>query len=342
MLEYTPTLPLGNDATAKPAAAAGEGKYEYGTCLSLELIQAVAHDGFSCDFQYPTCGACSTAGATCLGFDPVSGIEKPRSIVGHLEGQVARLEVELAALRNQSPSNLDTVNGAIERLTIHIATTIAAPSGRTRKQDQLLPLDSKYFLSDSPVPHLNSQAWGGTEHAEPQSQSGRAMAISSIPRHVVDAMLNHYCETYRPQYPSIGEEDLYKARDRVYESPQLVGYHPFVVYITLAISSNTLIHIDEERAATITHGLWVTAVGHLEQVGITGSWERLQALQLLTHYGFLNPQHVNVGHCAAAASRLSLQLGLHQELPVTRQMKLDPAILNARRRLFWNSYGIHA
>jgi len=155
-------------------------------------------------------------------------------------------------------------------------------------------------------------------------------------------MLQHYCKTYRPQYPSIDETDLYKARDSLYESPDLVGYDAFVVYITLAISSNTLAHNDEKRAAATTSGLWVTAVRHLEQFGTTSSWERLQALQLLTHYGFLNPQHVNVSHCAAAASRLALQFGLHEELPVSTQAKLNPAILDTRRRMFWNAYGIDA
>lgn len=217
------------------------------------------------------------------------------------------------------------------------------PTGRTRRQEQLLPLVSKYFLSDSPLPYADPQAWDGVAKSdEPDVHSWRAIAISSIPHHVVDAMLKHYCETYRPQYPSIGENDLYRARDRVYDSPELVGYEAFVIYITLAISSNTLIFIDEKRAATTTYGLWTTAIVHLEQVGLTSSWDRLQALQLLTHYGFLNPQHVNVSRCAAAASRLALQFGLHEELPVATQMKLDSAILNNRRRMFWNAYGLDA
>ncbi|EXJ75641.1 uncharacterized protein A1O5_00148 [Cladophialophora psammophila CBS 110553] len=283
-----------------------------------------------------------TRRATCLGFDSIHGIDKPRSIVRDLEDQVGRLSVDLAAVKSQTCSIWDTVGGTVERLTTRLAIVTVEPTGRPRKQEQLLPLVSSYFLSDSPLPYLNRQARDATKGAEPQVQSWRAMAISSIPRHVVDAMLKHYCETYRPQYPSIGEEDLYRARDKVYESSQLVGYDAFVIYITLAISSNTLMHIDEKRAATTTDGLWATAVVHLEQVGATSSWERLQALQLLTHYGFLNPQHVNVSHCAAAASRLALHLGLHEELPISTQVKLEPAILNTRRRMFWNAYGIDA
>jgi hypothetical protein len=103
---------------------------------------------------------------------------------------------------------------------------------------------------------------------------------------------------------------------------------------------NTLMHRDEKRAMTAKYGFWATAVVHLEQVGLASSWERLQALQLISHYSFLNPKDVECSRCAAAATRLCLQLGLHHELPAAVQVKLDAAVLNRRRRLFWNSYRI--
>lgn len=267
----------------------------------------------------------------------------------HLEEQVARLEVDLAAIKSQNHSILDNIDIAVEGLTTGVATATVDPTPRIRKQEELLCLASKYFLSDSPVPRFDGLLSeddsddAGTRTGETQTeQSWRAVSISSIPRHVVDAMLKHYCGTYRPQYPSIEEADLYRSRDQVYQNPHLVGYDSFVVCITLAISSNTLMYIDEKRAAMTTYGLWTTAISHLEQVGTTSSWERLQALQLLTHYGFLNPQHVSVSHCAAAASRLALQFGLHEELPIQSRSKVDASILNTRRRMFWNAYGIDA
>jgi hypothetical protein len=97
---------------------------------------------------------------------------------------------------------------------------------------------------------------------------------------------------------------------------------------------------DEKRASTAMRGFWATAVAHLDQVGLTSSWERLQALQLLAHYGFQNPQDVDCSKCVTAATRLCLQLGLHHELPTAAQIKLDSTTLNTRRRLFWNSYSI--
>ena len=99
-------------------------------------------------------------------------------------------------------------------------------------------------------------------------------------------------------------------------------------------------HRDEKRATIATHGFWATAVAHLSGVGLASSWERLQALQLLTHYAFLNPQDVDCSKCAAAATRLCLQLGLHRELPSLEQMKLDTTKLKKRKTLLWNAYSI--
>jgi hypothetical protein len=104
--------------------------------------------------------------------------------------------------------------------------------------------------------------------------------------------------------------------------------------------TNTLRHQDEKRAEAATNGFWATALVHLEQMGLTSSWEQLQTLQLLTHYGFLNPQEVDCASTAAAATRLCLQLGLHQDLPVSLLMGLDVTALNAQTRLLCHSYSI--
>lgn len=101
-------------------------------------------------------------------------------------------------------------------------------------------------------------------------------------------------------------------------------------------------NFDEKKATTATYGFWAVAQSHLPQVGTTSSWERLQTLQLLTHYAFLNPKHVDCSKTAAAAMRLCLQLGLHHELPASEQAKLSTDTLNTRRRLFWNSYSLDA
>jgi hypothetical protein len=76
----------------------------------------------------------------------------------------------------------------------------------------------------------------------------------------------------------------------------------------------------------------------LEYIGKDNSWQRLKALQLLTHYALLNPQAADCSSCSSAATRLCIELGLHRELPEQEQVIGSEEFLNTRRRLFWTSY----
>ncbi|KAI1629123.1 hypothetical protein EDD37DRAFT_644888 [Exophiala viscosa] len=295
-----------------------------------------------CDFQFPTCGACIAAAAPCLGFDSIRGVDKPRSTISHLEEEIARLEIELGQIKSPAKSTADIANAAADEFSTHLAAAILAPQGPSRKQGCLLPLNSPFFLTESPLPYVKiglSDLNQDVLFEEPLPVTNK---LSSIPRHVIDAMLKHYCEIYRPLYPSIDEANLYEACERVYNNISPSAFDIFSVHITLAISMQTLMHKDEKRATTASTNFWTTAAGLLDQVGTSDPWERLQALQLCTHYAFMNPKAVDCSKCAAAATRLCLQLGLHHELPASIQASLDTKALQNRRRLFWNSYNIDA
>lgn len=175
-----------------------------------------------------------------MGYDSIQGVDKPRSTISHLENEVARLEIELGRIKNQSTSISDVANAEVEKLTRRLATTILEPRGPSRKQESLLPLTSSFFLSGSPVPYLDSQAWDDTKGGQTPERPPRAITIATIPRHVIDIMLKNYCEIYRPQYPAIEALDLCTASDRVYNNEEASEFDLFCVYITLAISVCTL------------------------------------------------------------------------------------------------------
>ncbi|KAH8895224.1 hypothetical protein GQ53DRAFT_855385 [Thozetella sp. PMI_491] len=295
-----------------------------------------------CDLQHPICGSCSTAGARCIGYDSIRGVEKPRSTISHLESEAARLEIELGHLKNASRSISDITNTAVERLAARVARSIVEPSGVSRRHEALLPLTSSFFLSPSPVPFLSCQAWSGSKDTQPLYEPLDPMPISAIPRHVIDIMLKHYCEIYRPLYPAIEEAELVDACERAYTGDTPSNFDFFCVYITLAISTSTLVHRNEKQAKAATRRFWASSLVHLKQVGLTASYERLQALQLLVHFAFLNPTEVDCERCAAAATRLCLQLGLHHEPATSMPIQQDLEALNNRRRLFWNSCNVDA
>lgn len=149
---------------------------------------------------------------------------------------MARLEIELGRVHIQTRTISDIASAAGERLSTCLATTILAPQGRFRKPESLLPLTSKYFLAGSPLPYLSRRTLDNDEGEQTQERSPPANSLSSIPRHVIDIMLRHYCEIYRPQYPAVEESDLYKACDRVYNDTHPTDFDIFCVHITLAIS----------------------------------------------------------------------------------------------------------
>ncbi|ERS98594.1 hypothetical protein HMPREF1624_05380 [Sporothrix schenckii ATCC 58251] len=333
-----------------------------------------------CDFNFPACGACVSASAPCVGFDSIHGVEKPRSVISHLEEEVERLEKELQETKrdqevalpgDQTADRAAQAKEVVDRMTTRLATATVSPVSpvTATASMSMLPLTSSVFFVGSPAPHLHkSSAWDETRGpaatlstatatapaptplmSPSPSSTSSAVPISSIPRHVAVIMLKHYCEIYRPQYPAVEEQDLLQAFDRVYDKSPAKGaatdFDVFCVHITLAISTTTLMYRDAGRAATATAGFWATAVAHLDALdrdsnATTQPWQRVQALQLLAHYGFLNPKDVDCVRCTAAALRLCVQLGLHHELPHEDRQHVSPAQLDIRQRLFWHSLSL--
>lgn len=147
-----------------------------------------------------------------------------------------RLELELQQVKSQRRSASDISNAAIENISTRLAAAVVEPVARSRKQNSAIPLTSKYFISACPVPYLTSQTWDETKAGHGEESSLGPISIFSVPRHVIDTMLRHYCEFYRPQYPAIEESELYNACDRVYENAEPSDFDNFCVHITLAIS----------------------------------------------------------------------------------------------------------
>ncbi|KXJ92230.1 fungal-specific transcription factor domain-domain-containing protein, partial [Microdochium bolleyi] len=57
-----------------------------------------------CDQKLPSCASCAKAGVSCVGYDPITKREIPRSYVFYLETRVDQLETLLAANNIQAPS----------------------------------------------------------------------------------------------------------------------------------------------------------------------------------------------------------------------------------------------
>ncbi|EPE34766.1 hypothetical protein GLAREA_10461 [Glarea lozoyensis ATCC 20868] len=289
---------------------------------------------------------CLGANADCIGFNPGQGTERPRSTVSYWEDQAAQLDIELSRLRSeQTPNRLDQVRLGIEKLTTRLAATIGSPqmSSHTKKEDiASLSLISPNFLCPCPSPLFRENAAATVAEPLQDEQLPKSIKISAIPRHVVDIMLNNYCEIYLKQYPAVEKTEIHRSCDMIYNGAAVSHYHVTIVALALAISVITLMRYDEVRAIAREKDLWATAVEHLQYSDSMNSWQRLQVLQLLVHYSYINPALVNGNNCASAATRLCVQFGLHRELPASEQVKYNSSVLDTRRRLFWHSYSIDA
>lgn len=172
--------------------------------------------------------------------DPLHGSPKPRSTVRALEGEIARLEIDLARARDHVENGAAIASTVIEELSARLATSVVTPAPSAGPHHDLIRLTSPFFLSSSPVPYLNSSARGSIAvdvgGLEPPDSLPSPIFVSSIARLTVDAMLKHYCEIYLPMFPAIEESDLYAACDRVYSNSEPSNYDIFCVHITLAIS----------------------------------------------------------------------------------------------------------
>ena len=171
-----------------------------------------------------------------MGFDSIRGVDKPRSTISHLEEEIARLEIELGQIKSPTKTSADIANAAAEEFSTRLAAAILAPQGPSRKQGSLLPLNSPFFLTESPLPYVKFDPADLNRDVSSEEPLPVSNKLSSIPRHVIDAMLKHYCEIYRPLYPFIDEANLYEACERVYNNVSASAFDIFSVHITLAIS----------------------------------------------------------------------------------------------------------
>ncbi|KEY74757.1 hypothetical protein S7711_06659 [Stachybotrys chartarum IBT 7711] len=118
-----------------------------------------------CDRQLPSCSQCVTAKSTCTGISANAATDVPRSIVQHLESEIALLET---ALVQDGRLDMDVVQAS--DILLQMPSTLA--------QTQL--------LQDQP----NDGAW--PEVQQPRSRSLRARILSGKPlQDVVSATLPH-------------------------------------------------------------------------------------------------------------------------------------------------------
>jgi hypothetical protein len=155
------------------------------------------------------------------------------------------------------------------------------------------------------------------------------------PRYAAQPLIQHFLNTIYIILPIFEETSFYSSVDAVYSAdPQkATNLDHWIVRMVLAISSAMR---SQQRGDT--H--YSDAVGHIcgalevsEQVLHPGSIWSIQALLLLVIYAMVDPAHFDSWTLIGAASRMMIDLGMHQD--PSKSVKMSKAKLELRRRVFW-------
>jgi hypothetical protein len=155
------------------------------------------------------------------------------------------------------------------------------------------------------------------------------------PRYAAQPLIQHYLNTLYLLIPVFEETSFFSSVDAVYNAdPQKANFlDHWNVRMVLAIASAMR---SQQRGDTY----YTDAVGHIcaalevsEQVLHPGSVWSIQAMLLLVIYAMLDPAHFDSWTLIGAASRMMIDLGMHQD--PSKSINMSRPKLELRRRVFW-------
>lgn len=207
-----------------------------------------------CDRLLPDCSACQASGSECKGYDSVNAVEVPRSVVQHLEQEIARLEIEL---RQSGESNImDTMHTGVikcaqapniyygDGLPLDSSNVLKPPSPKSTSiavKDRILESESMQAIiratmpSDPKFADLLPRVRMGLTPSFVLSSSAREEVpmnitsttlqtpgsgvdfslLMSLPSDVVRSLIKKYTTFALPTYPILYEPDIWLKVDRV-------------------------------------------------------------------------------------------------------------------------------
>ena len=154
------------------------------------------------------------------------------------------------------------------------------------------------------------------------------------PRYESTPLIKHYLENIHALYPFLSESKIFQSIEAVYQED---GRHALpidrwtvrLVFAT-AIASLSRVRGDSEFQDAVRHA--VAALAEIEAVVHPGSIRGIQAILQLVLYATLDPRHFNSWYLIGIASRVMVDLGLHQDPP--EELRFKHADLDMRLRVY--------
>ena len=159
-------------------------------------------------------------------------------------------------------------------------------------------------------------------------------------RYEITPLVKHYLENIHALYPILSESKLFQSIDAVYQENghRALPIDHWTVRLVIATSTASLSRKrgDTSYQDAVRHA--AAALEEIETVVHPGSIVGIQAILQLVLYSMLDPHHFNSWYLIGLASRVMVDIGLHQDPP--EELRLDRAELDMRLRVYECVYAL--
>ena len=289
-----------------------------------------------CDGKLPACTACERAGKSkdCSSANDEFARGKERSYVASLESRIERLEKEISRRGK---------NGHHEPLdNRHLS--------RHHQQQDASDVDELVSDFGYLSVHATASGYHGVMGAVsfPRLVLSTAtrgdwqpLAASPLPaRETASALLQECIEGIFALYPVLSDTAVYGAFESLYQHHgrfcSTVDSWNMRMVLALACMSRSQVKDDLHYRTGVGHV--IAALKDKESVIQPGSIAAAQSVLLLVLYSMLNPSHFDCWYLIGIASRIMVDIGLHQE--DSGSFRAKQRHLELRRRIFYCVYSL--
>ena len=159
-----------------------------------------------------------------------------------------------------------------------------------------------------------------------------------LPPHSVTILLiQNYLDKVAVLYPFLSGTTIFTslAEHQACQHPSPIAHWTLRMVLSISMASRSQNRDDQSYHEAVAHA--AEALKMIEKVVRPGSVEAIQALMLLVIYAMLDPHHFNSWHLIGTASRVMVDLGLHQDL--SSELISKPHA-DFRRRIFHTVYAL--
>jgi hypothetical protein len=165
---------------------------------------------------------------------------------------------------------------------------------------------------------------------------------SAVPsRQEGNELMHYYMDKIHTLYPCFSETTIWATLDNMYQpggEQALKDSDRWLFWMVLAIASTAQSHSKEDQFYRNGVQYAARALPLADKVLMPGFMATIPSLILLSQYSMYDPRHFDSWHCVGFATRIVLEMGLHQD-PASHDVK-DRADLDLRRKMFHSAYAL--